>query len=104
MNIKFSHKYPKIMTEQNTVCDMAKLIEVININLENLSEHFLKYDTADGLFKLPKKGEYMMLIFLKDGDTPNDNLFTTLRRRTPDKEKYYRSSIGTWFDIEIVEA
>lgn len=102
MNIKFSHKYPKLISHDGNICEMAKLLDVININIENLSNCFLNYDTANGLFGLPRKGDYMMLIFLKDGKLFHDNLFTTLRRRTPEKEKFYRESIGTWFDIEIL--
>jgi len=98
MNIKFSHKYSKLMTGVNGIgfCKKLYLLDVINIKLEDLSESFLNYDTDEGTFELPKKGDYMMLLFKKETTT---HLMTTLRRRTPDKEKYYRSAIGQWFDV-----
>ena len=83
----------------NGFCEKLYLLDVINIKLEDLSESFLDYDTDEGTFDLPKKGDYMMLLFKKDTTT---HLMTTLRRRTPDKEKYYRENIGQWFNVEFV--
>ncbi len=102
--IKFSHSYEKL--KRNSVKGFgewedtteAKLLDVIPINLETLSKTFLEYDTDGGKYKLPKKGAYLMLIFQK---TVN-NIFTTLRRQTPEKEKYYRENIGNFFNV-IVE-
>lgn len=97
MKIKFSHNYKKIagVTE-------ARLLEVININLQNLSDYFIAYDT-EGMYKLPKTGNYMILIFHKEGERANigSNIFTTIRRRTDEKEKYYRENIGKIFTLEI---
>ena len=100
MNIKFSHPYSKLIKHDNEYCNRVKLIEVINIKLEDLSKQFIDYDTDGGLFNLPKKGDYMMLVFSKD--ICRQNIFTTLRRRTPEKEKYYRSLIGQWLEVEFV--
>jgi len=94
--IKFSHNYVKL----NGIAKNVELLEVINVNLENLSETFLSYDT-DNIYKLPKQGKYLMLIFRKTFML--GNLFTTLRRRTPQKEKYYRSQIGAFFEVVIFE-
>lgn len=96
--IKFSQRYSKLMTG-NGFCKKLYLLDVINIKLEDLSESFLDYDTDEGTFELPKKGDYMMLLFKKDTTT---HLMTTLRRRTPEKEKYYRSLIGQWLEVEFV--
>ena len=97
MKIKFSHNYKKIagVTE-------ARLLEVININLQNLSDYFIAYDT-EGIYELLKTGDYMMLIFHKESENTNisSNIFTTLRRRTDEKEKYYRENIGKIFTLEI---
>lgn len=103
MNIKFSYLYDKLLNEHNDCIDNAILIEVLNVNLESLSASFIEYDTNCGIFKLPKKGKYLMLIFLKQKENYicSNDLFTTLRRWTEDKEKYYRESIGTTFDIII---
>jgi hypothetical protein len=98
MEIKFSHRYSKLMTgkEDFGFCKRLCLLDVVNVKLEDLSESFLDYDTDEGTFELPKKGDYMMLLFKKETTT---HLLTTLRRRTPDKEKYYRSAIGQWFNV-----
>jgi hypothetical protein len=94
--ITFSHKYEKLKDLNNN--DSIKLLEVINVKLENLSNCFLTYDT-DGVYKLPKKGNYLMLIFEKGlGD-----IFTTLRSYSDAKERYYTSNIGEFFIINIIE-
>jgi hypothetical protein len=100
MKIKFSHNYKKLVTGKVEHCGLienATLIEVINIDLENLSNAFRRYDTDNGKYELPKKGKYMILIFQK---TERD-IFTTIRRWTPEKEKYYRSAIDQNFEIEV---
>jgi hypothetical protein len=100
MKIKFSHKYHKLLVPGATAeyIETAILLDVVPINLEDVSKAFLDYDTDAGLFELPKSGIYMMLIFCKERSW---DLFTTLRRWTPDKQTYYRSGIGKIFDIEI---
>lgn len=101
MKIKFSHKYSKLCTGNN-FCKNLFLLDVVNIKLEEMSKCFIEYDTDEGLFQLPGKGDYMMLLFMKDNTSCGTNLMTTLRRRTPDKEKYYRSLIGQWLEVEFV--
>jgi hypothetical protein len=106
--IKFSHGYTKLLNAF-VPHENAKLLEVLTVNLEELSTHFLDYDTDDGTFQLPESGKFLCLLFLKpktDGsynvsDYAAANLFTTLRRWTPAKETYYRSLIGENFAIEI---
>ncbi len=83
------------------------LLDVVDISLAGMSPEFLSYDTDHGTFPLPKKGEYLMLIFLKlfrpyDGSV-GTNLFTTLRRSTPKKREYYRNENGKVFDVVFVE-
>lgn len=97
--IKFSHRYSKLILSgyKGYVCK-AMLLQVLKIKLENLSRHFLAYDT-DGVYPLPKKGDYLMLIFQK-GD---NDIFTTLRRSTPSKSEYYTSKVGEFFQIIIEE-
>lgn len=100
--IKFSHKYYKIPDGALA----AMLTDIIIVNLEDLSPKFIQYDTAywdDGevgvkSYPLPKKGKYMMLMLVS-----RLTLFTTLRRWTPQKEKYYRSLIGQEVEIVIEE-
>jgi len=78
----------------------ARLIEVLNIKLESLSKDFLDYDTDWGKYPLPQKGDYLMLIFQKP-ESEGTDLFTTLRRQTPQKEEYYRNQIGKTFGVEV---
>ena len=108
--IKFSYPYKKLFpvwcntsisndpVPRDYIPRSAKLLEVINVKMEDLSETFLEYDT-DGVFTLPKKGNYMLLLFM--GDT--GHLFTTIRRQTESKETYYRSQIGKWIIVELKE-
>lgn len=104
--IKFSHDYNKLKTmdigyypDTLIPClnEEAFLIGVFPVKLEELHKDFISYDTDDGKYKLPKKGNYLMLLFKKD----KYNCFTTLRRETPQKLEYYRSLIGQRFDIVI---
>ena len=97
MKIKFSHTYTKLLDHNANPIAIAKLLLVLEINLEEMSKDFLAYDTDDGLFDLPKKGAYLMLVFQK---LNGFNLFTTLRRFTPEKFNYYHAAIGQTFDIE----
>lgn len=94
MQIKFSHNYKKLRGLKNG--DKVKLLQVIDVKLEHLSNSFLMYDTG-GVYKLPKRGNYLMLIFEKGlGD-----IFTTLRRWTDTKAKYYRTMEGRFLEILI---
>ena len=75
----------------------AKLLETIQVRLEDLSPAFLAYDTDNGKYKLPVQGLYIMLIFEKK----NSNIFTTIRRFTPQKYEYFSSKRGEMFEVEI---
>lgn len=93
--IKFSHHYAKLRVVSPTY--KATLIEVLPVKLENLLPTFLDYDTDDGLYKLPKRGNYLMLIF--EG---NHGLFTTLRPAFPQRKvAYYLQAVGEEFEILI---
>lgn len=101
--IKFSHKYQKILDCHNDVIDTATLLQVIPVNLEDLSQHFLDYDTDNGVYELPKRGKFLMLIFLKEHEDyiTDLNIFTTLRRHTPEKHSFYMSQIGKVFNVIV---
>ena len=103
--IKFTHVYEKILDQHNDAIESATLLDVVPINLKNLSPEFMAYDTNDGLFKLPNKGFYLMLIFQKPKECEgvcSTDIFTTLRRCAPGKESYYRKNIGKCFEVEII--
>lgn len=97
MKIKFSHKYKKMLDG----FERSKLLDVIDVNIEDLSQHFKEYDTTyeGGLYPLPKKGPFMLLLLLSE----KGHLWTTLRRRTPLKREYYNSHIGETFDCVIIQ-
>jgi hypothetical protein len=72
--------YRKVLNQQNKGIVQVKLLDVVNIELSELSPAFLSYDTDGGKFKLPKKGKYMMLILQKpcEENSLAQNLLTTL--------------------------
>ncbi len=93
--IKFSHQYAKLRCINAGM--EAKLVEVLEVNLKDLSKAFLDYDTDNGKYKLPNSGKYLMLIFEAEG-----GLFTTLRSMYPEKKKeYYRALISEEFKVLI---
>lgn len=114
LNIKFSRPYSKLVfpSPQWRFCKIAKLLEVIPVELSDLSAEMLAYDTDGGMYPLPKKGKYLMLIFqnstiyyLKPNEIfrPEQHIFTTIRRETPEKLNYYRKNIGEIFNVIIEE-
>jgi hypothetical protein len=106
LKIKFSHTYTKAPVGY----ERSQLMAVLNTKLEDLGLDFILYDTEyfvhDGTGKvdyypLPKKGDYMVLLLRSK--TGYGELWTTIRRRTPKKEAYYRSKIGSVFDCIVEE-
>ena len=78
------------------------LLQVLTCDRADLSEDFVKYDTAywkmDGLkyYELPQ-GKLIILLLLTE-----KFLWTTLRSWDQGKEKYYRSKVGKKIEIEFV--
>lgn len=99
--IKFSHTYPKLLDCSGNVIRRARLLAVWEVELADLSAEFLAYDTAGGMYALPKSGRYMALIFAKPDGI---NIFTTLRRWTPEKWAYYNAQIGERMDVVMAHA
>jgi len=98
-SIKFSHNYPKLWNqkEASLIC-----INIIEKTYFPLTKELIEYDTKDckgNYYPLPKTN-YLQLIFLGDKLIP----FCTIRRRTPEKEKYYRGLVDNIFQIKIIEA
>ena len=98
--IKFSLLFPKLYGNTNHPIPYAKLIQVVEMDLSDMTEEMRRYDTANNSYPLPLKGAYLMLIFLKPG---NIHLFTTFRRSTPEKLRYYKEMIGQLVTISIAE-
>jgi len=95
--IKFSHRYTKHPINVMNGSEVRR-IEVLNSKFEDLSDAFIQYDTkyyCSGNYKLPKKGDCLVLLFLGGGAISGESeLFTTVRRSTPDKEQYYKGLRG----------
>lgn len=104
--IKFQNYYFKLgyqdrKPDPNTiVCKFANLIQVIRIKREELTESFIEYDTRflGGNFQIPDSKELLLLIFL---DAPFYKIFTTLRKCSKRKEKFYKDRVGQRFEILI---
>lgn len=103
--IKFSHAYKKLLDDSGRVIPHAKLLFALITELEYLPKCFRDYDTESGLYKLPPRGTFIILMFQKPSSAnfhgPAENLFTTIRRYTPTKAKYYKEAIGENFIIEV---
>lgn len=109
--IKFSYIYNKFPRDYQR----SKLLAVLPVKLEELGLDFILYDTAytDGMetscYPLPTKGDYMILLLRSTATTDDagnvtepSQLWTTIRRRAPEKEKYYRSLIGQVVECKIL--
>lgn len=106
--IKFSHKYEKMplpfftMDENRTI---THLIEVLVTDTKELSTDFITYDTAiaegggNQFYKLPK-GK-ILILFLLTSHSGSKELWTTIRRWTPEKEAYYRSIHGQQIEVVV---
>ena len=105
IRIKFSHRY----TKQPRDFQLSRLIDVLPIDLKDISQDFRAYDTAflDGgegkNYPLPENGDYMVLLLV----TQSGHLWTTIRSQRGsaglDKLSYYKSHIGEWVECEVNE-
>ena len=94
--IKFSHNYPKLHGQEDAV-----LIKVHIINHNQLSAKLIMYDTdkGDGTYYVLPNTKLIYLLFEGGEGIP----FTTIRRYTEGKLKYYQLSIGHLFKIEVTK-
>jgi hypothetical protein len=99
-SIKFSNEYFKIFGIDRSA---NNLLAIFRTHYNKLERDFLMYDTAYEddkgnmkYYKLPKTELLVLLFFSKNGE-----LFTTIRRYTPEKETYYKSLIGKWFAVKV---
>lgn len=82
--IKFSHRYSKLCMSFGNPIESAVLLDVIPVKIEDLSEGFKNYDTDFGCYSLPKKGEFMMLLFKHINMNQMFPLSGDIRPRKPD--------------------
>ena len=93
--IKFSHKYWKMPLHHNP----SRLLEVITTDSLQFHKGFVEYDTkivGGGNYPLPK-GKVLLLLLI----TMKGELWTTIRRYTEQKEKYYRGLRGVVVEIVV---
>lgn len=111
--IKFSHKYKKFPSLYSNLCyiDKTILLEVIKTNSAVLHKEFINYDTeiqGDGKYYQLPKGNVLILILrtthqIEESLWEWSAIWTTIRRWTPEKEKYYRELRGQQVEIVIEE-
>jgi hypothetical protein len=84
----------------------AILLAVFDSNFEDIGITFKQYDTQyfneddEFHYELPVTGKCLVLLFLgNDGVSADGKLFTTIRRWTPEKERYYKSSVNETFEV-----
>ena len=105
--IKFSETYEKMPFYADSPPVEAVLLEVFKVNSEDLYKRFVEFDTIYfdkkennwAYYKLPK-GEILVLLLKSEFDGGAD-LWTTIRRFTPQKYQYYKNARGETFNIEI---
>lgn len=101
--IAFSHHYPKLHNQVR-----ARLLKVAVVDVEKLDPAFVHYDTVyierDGLFPqiekhypLPASGKVIVLFFVGNLLIP----FSTVRRWTPEKERWYTGMTNMVFEVKI---
>lgn len=94
--IRFSSTYTKMPANPSP----SKILEVFVVEHE-LHPSFVAYDTQildGGKYKLPIGRKLVVLLQTSDGD-----VWTTIRRHTPDKEKYYMGLRGHFVKCVVEE-
>ena len=95
--IRFSHNYTKLPLDP----DPSTLLEVLTVDRSDLHRAFIEYDThilCGGHYTLPT-GKLILLLL----QSCNGEVFTTIRRYTPDKHKHYLRLRGKPVHIAIEE-
>ena len=96
--ITFSRQYPKLKNGQDVTIRKAKLMQVLSVELSELTHGFRNYDTAFGAIKLPEQGRALLLLFQKPG---GNDLFSSIRPWTPEQQALYDGRVGEVWDVVI---
>jgi hypothetical protein len=104
--IKFSHDYLKFPFNNMGEVPLV-LLGAIKTHYNDLGEDLIKYDTAywadngDDVeyYPLPKT-DLLLLLFATHSLTGNERILFTIRRWTPQKEKFYKDKRGEHYAIE----
>ena len=108
--IKFSEEYEKMPCYSDEPPKDALLLEVLKVNSKDLNKKFIEYDTIYfnkkennwNYYELPK-GEVLILLLKSESISVGGDLWTTIRRFTPQKYKYYKEARGEVFSIEVIK-
>ena len=100
--IKFSHKYAKMPDDTSN----TRLLEVLKTDYKELSPAFTVYDTEwnNGYYELPRTDLIVLILisYIPNAiGSHNEHLWTTIRRWTQEKERYYKSIRGKAVEIII---
>lgn len=103
--IKFAHVYSKMPRDFR----YSKLLDVLPVKLEDISQEFRQYDTSylDGgegkNGSLPAKGDFMVLLL--QAGSGYGQIWTTIRSQRGsaglDKLAYYRGLVGEFLECEV---
>ena len=97
LTIKFSRHYEKHKLANAQDGDHVQLLAALTVHLQDLHRSFLDYDTDAGEFKIPRTGNYILLLFRARG-----GIFPTLRSCWPrEKQAYYERNVGEYFQLQI---
>ena len=105
LKLKFSHDYRKLPLDWEN--KKAYLVGLYAAKIGTLREKlgpFLDYDTkfgfGEGAYELPKTGRFLVLFFLMVRESKRSPvLFSTIRRYTEEKKKYYLDNLGNLFTL-----
>lgn len=105
--IKFSHDSYLKFGGTLGIVENGEVVELIGVSVYHsdlLSRDFINYDTNFGTEETPEyyplpNGKLIVLFFFAFGM----DIFSTIRRWTPQKEEYYRASIGKEFEVVITK-
>lgn len=105
LQIKFSSDYNKL--PRNWEGDMAVLLGLSHIedfdSIRSMAMNFVEYDTQFYNSNESYPIGFREAIILFFWDITKGKLFTTIRRYTPEKFKYYSSNFGQLFEMVRVE-
>jgi hypothetical protein len=98
--LKFSSDYAKLPVDWEGTRAQFVFKGVLNLAMQ--SPAFIEFDTRQrdgGHYALPKSGAFLVLGFVHETGL----FFQTLRRWTKQKEAYYDSLLGKWFELVMRE-
>ena len=104
LEIKFSHRYKKMPADVELYESFVRSVEIKHYN--DLTSEFIKYDTEydGGFYPLPKTKLLIVVIWSgrKISETEREATeWTTVRRWTLEKERWYKSLIDKEVNIII---